>query len=145
MATVKVTARPNKFPWVEGVDYHVQEGEPQVGDIIRVRDERGERFELVQAAFPSPSAAPAILSKRTFIDMAAAALGTNGEGRAALGAILRGMNTSDDDEVYVLSQRWTEAITLDKPQVSALTSILVSKNIMTSQQRTAILNAWPNA
>lgn len=120
---------------------HVIPGEPIDGDVVRIDGRIEQRFYVP----PAPVPAAIVISKRVFIETASAALGPNGQGRAALGTILRGMATSLDDEIYVVAQRWDSAETLDKSQVATLTAILASKGIMTAQQRTTVLNAWPTA
>ncbi len=119
----------------------VIQGQPQPGDVIRIDGAIEQRLQVYAPYVPSPI----VQSKRIFLENAATALGANGAGRADLGKIIRNMRASVDDEVYVIAERYNSAETLDKAQVAGLTAILVSKSIMTTQQRTAILAAWPEA
>ena len=98
---------------------------------------------------PQTSTSPQVITKRQFVNLAIQALGGNGEGTQALGAIMRAMSTSQDDEVFVVARVINEEQSFDKPQMSALLAKLVNKStveapIMTTEQRAAVLAAWPN-
>jgi len=59
MEIVKVSGGlPNKFPWEEGKDYEVIDGEPEIGDVLRLRDKTGEQFLVKQPPAPDPEPAP---------------------------------------------------------------------------------------
>lgn len=81
MEVVKITGtKPNKLPWVEGVNYECLAGDPQDNDLVRVRkyDEKGYVvFEEFRTQYtPPPADQPEKLARNLtwdqFLDVAMA-------------------------------------------------------------------------
>lgn len=85
--------------------------------------------------------APATLSASGFQDTCETALGS----AARFGKITRDMAASIDDLVFAANKRFDKSVTFDKDKAAPLFSLLVAKGLMTAQERTAILAAWPEA
>ena len=88
---------------------------------------------------PDPPRAPKTLSAVAFQDACEAGLGSI----ARFGEMIRAMQTSADDVVLAVYKRYDNTTTFEKPKAAALLTLLVSKNIITAGERTAILAAWP--
>lgn len=95
-------------------------------------------------AIQNPPASPATLSASAFQDLCVNNLGGNSIGETRFGAIVRTMSTSADDLVFSVYQRFIKSSTFDKSKSIQMFQILQNKGIMTSQERNAIINAWPN-
>lgn len=80
-----------------------------------------------------------VISASVFQDICETGLGSS----ARFGAIIRAMETSANDQIFSAYQRFSKSITFDKSKAAPLFSLLVGNGIMTSQERAAILNAWP--
>ena len=92
-----------------------------------------------QAREPREGVFPRTLTKTAFMDTwVAASLSA-----ARYGAVMKAMKDSSDGDVIYAYERYTAASTFDKTLTESLTSTLVSSSIMTSNERTALLNAWP--
>jgi hypothetical protein len=87
----------------------------------------------------APSA-PLILSATAFQDAAETGLGS----RARFGEVIRAMQTSANDEILSVFKRYDKSITFEKAKAAAMLSLLVSAAIVTPQERSHILAAWPN-
>jgi hypothetical protein len=92
---------------------------------------------------PQPPPSPVIyttLSATAFQDVCETGLGS----QARFGKIIRDMSASADDQVFSAYQRFMKSITFDRSKAAPLFTLLVAKGLMTTQERTAILNAWPS-
>lgn len=96
----------------------------------------GTRFEVET---PDPPRAPFVLSATAFQDACEAGLGSS----ARFGEVIRAMSTSNDDAVLAVYKRYEKSEKFDKTKAALLFSLLVSKGLMTTPERTAILAAWP--
>ena len=137
---VWVTALPEKLPWVEGVDYALVPGAPPYGVPVRIRDNAGESFQMNTApgtAFGTPG--PREVRKWEFATFATAAVG----GAATFGAIVKACRDSADNAVIGAYELFKSQATLTKNEADALLTLLVAKSIVTAQQKTDILAAWP--
>jgi len=120
-------------------------GDPQLGDIVRITTNTGAViYERYTPPAPPPAPGPIVLSATAFQDVCEAALGGNGVGRTRFGKVIRDMSASADDEVLSVFKRYDKSQTFERGKASALFTLLVSKSILTAQERTAILAAWPN-
>ena len=59
------------------------------------------------------------------------------------GVVIKAMRDSSDGDVIYAYERYAGSESFTKEITESLTSTLVSKSIMTSDERTAFLNAWP--
>ena len=87
---------------------------------------------------------PTLLSKTSFMDLAWAQLGGGTTGMARFNAIMTACKTGND-VLQAVYDRYTAAVTFEKGNVGALTQIMVGATVMTSGERDAILNNWPEA
>lgn len=98
-------------------------------------------------SFTNPSGviptAPLLLSATSFQDVCETALGVGATGQARFGAVIRAMAASADDQVFAAYQRFFKSITFDKAKVGLMLALLVSKGLMTAQERLGILSGWP--
>lgn len=88
---------------------------------------------------------PLTLSSTAFQDVCETGLGGNATGRARFGAIIKAMAASADNEVIAVNKRFEKSITFDKQKTAAMLTLLIAKGIasLTTQERTSILDAWP--
>ena len=92
-----------------------------------------------QAREPREGVFPRRRTKTAFMDTwVSASLST-----ARYGAVMKAMKDSSDGDVIYCYERYSGAKYFDKAMTESLTSTLVSNSIMTSNERTALLNAWP--
>lgn len=91
---------------------------------------------------PTPAIVYQILSSSGFQEVCETGLGGNSVGATRFGAIVRSMETSADDLVFSLFQRFQKSTTFEYAKSAKLFSVLVSKGIMTLQEKNNILNAW---
>lgn len=88
---------------------------------------------------PDPIRVPLTLSATAFQDVCEAGLGS----ATRFGAVIRAMSESADDAVLAVYKRYDKSEKFDKPKAAQLFTLLVSKGLMNSGERTAILAAWP--
>lgn len=111
---------------------------PEHNDLIRERWPDGatvERRYWDQAKFPV-TAKPKALTPNQVIDLMLAEIGP-----AGFAACVR----SDADAMVAWRYKMSVARDISKTQAAAGLSIIVSASLMTADQRTAILAAWPVA
>ena len=87
---------------------------------------------------------PTSLSSTAFQDVCEAGLGGGALGATRFGKIIRDVSVSTDDLIYSAYQRFIKATTFDKAKTAPLFKLLVDNNLMTAQESTAILAAWPS-
>jgi len=97
--------------------------------------------DLGEVQVPAPAAKPITMTDKQFRTYAAQQLGS----ASTVGAVWKAAKDSTDPDVQYAFMAWSKAQTYDKTDVAQLCSALVSGNCMTPQQRTALLNAWPEA
>ena len=116
-------------------------------DWVAARKASGTWFQAVSDTIwdqlmPPPPVAqpvPALLLASGFQDVCETGLGSP----VRFGAVIRAMETSADDLVFSLYQRFIKSVTFDKTKSAQFLSVLVNKGIVTGSERTAILSAWP--
>jgi hypothetical protein len=104
---------------------------------IVIRDD-GQVIETITV----PDPAPLILSKTGFQDLAWAHLGAGTTGMARFNVIMTACK-GGDDVLQAVYDRYQAAQTFEKAKVDAFTQIMVAASVMTSGERTAILDNWP--
>jgi hypothetical protein len=92
---------------------------------------------------PDRLTTPQILSASGFQELCETALGGGTTGAVRFGEIMRALGNSVDDLVFSINSRFLKSITFDKTKSAQSFAILVSKNIITAAEKTAILSAWP--
>ena len=80
----------------------------------------------------------AVLTKTEFMDTWLA----GGCTATRYGAVIKAMRDSSDGDVIYAYERYAGSKYFTKEITESLTSTLVTKSIMTSDERTAFLNAW---
>lgn len=108
--------------------------------LCRVFNEDGT---ITETEFPDPPASPRTLSKTAFQDLAIANLGGGSTGMARFQQIMDA-SASGTGAVKFCFSRYDAALTFEKSAVDGFTSIMVGASIMTSDEKAAILNNWPN-
>ena len=98
---------------------------------------------ITHVTLPDPPTFPLLISATSFQDIFEDALGGGATGRTAFGNLVRTMQTSADDEVRAVYERYAKTITFDKPKVTSFLALMVSKSLITGAQRTSILGNWP--
>lgn len=88
---------------------------------------------------------PRILSKTAFQDHAVSQLGGGVTGMARFTEIMDATAAHSNGAVRFAFARYEAALTFEKSNVSSLTSLLVSSGVMTANERTEILDNWPEA
>tara|TARA_R100000995_G_C3468084_1_gene116812 strand:- start:561 stop:884 length:324 start_codon:yes stop_codon:yes gene_type:complete len=81
---------------------------------------------------------PRRLTKTEFMDTWLA----SGLTATRYGVVIKAMKDSSDGDVIYAYERYVGSKFFDKTLTESLTSTLVTKSIMTSDERTALLNAW---
>jgi hypothetical protein len=112
--------------------------DPVIGDIVRVVGPGGSAQEYVWTAPAQASASPRprLLTPNQVIDLILETVGV-----AAFAAMVR----SDLDAMVAWRYKLSVARDITKTQASAGLQIIVDAGLMTANQRTAILAAWPSA
>lgn len=111
--------------------------EPNVGDIVRRPHGNGfAEFEWTAVQTATMSARPVSLTPNQTIDLMLAVIGP-----AGFAACVR----SDADAMVAWRYKMSVARDITKDQAAAGLSIIVSAGLMTAEQRTAVLAAWPVA
>jgi len=116
------------------------------GDFITVPDSAvNGAVDNGDGTFTNPQPPPSqviytTLSATAFQDVCETGLSS----QARFGKIIRDMSASADDQVFSAYQRFMKSITFDRSKAAPLFTLLVAKGLMTTQERTAILNAWPS-
>ena len=82
---------------------------------------------------------PKVLSKTELMDTWLA----GGLTASRYGVVIKAMKDSSDGDVIYAYERYAGSASFTKEITESLTSTLVSKSIMTSDEQTAFLNAWP--
>lgn len=149
MSEVKVSALPERLPWVEGTDYTVIAGTPVAGDNVRIRTGTHETF-CVKGPDPVPPASPVyrVLSKTAFQDYAVTQLGGGLTGMSRFTQIMDATKNSTNDAVRFAFARYEAAMTFEKSNASVLMAVMSSDTTtghLTSAEETAILDNWPEA
>src|SRR4051812_21854629 len=137
MTTIdKVTCFPN-----EGTPQIIN-GTPSQGDIVRITTINGSVIYERYTPMPAP-AAPAVVYKEVrkweFATFASTAVGSN----ATFGGIVKACRDSVDNAVIGAYELFKSQSTLTYNEASALLTLLVAKSVVTAQQKTDILAAWP--
>jgi len=101
--------------------------------------------KTVEIDHPDAPKSPKSLSATGFQDACEAGLGGGTTGAARFGDIMLALASSADGLVLSVNQRFAKSTTFDKPKAAAALGVLVAKSIITAQDRTAILAAWPEA
>lgn len=97
---------------------------------------------------PDAPAVPLILSKTAFQDYAVSKLGGIPAGMARFTEIMESTKASASGAVRFAFARYEAALTFEKTNTAALTSIMASDTQtghLTAAERTAILDGWPSA
>jgi len=95
---------------------------------------------------PAPTPTPKVLSKTAFQDYAVSQLGGVPAGMGRFTEIMDATRDSQNPAVRFAFARYEAALTFEKTNVAALTSIMASdttQNHITTQERADILNNWP--
>lgn len=100
----------------------------------------GQTEQVVTA---DPPTAPLILSKTAFQGHAVSKLGTGTTGMARFQEIMDDCAGSASGAVKFCFSRYEAAQTFEKTAVSNFTAIMVGAGIMQAQERTDVLNGWP--
>lgn len=140
----KIDRMPAVKSPVEGVDYIVVVGVPQDGDHVRITTAAG--VQIFENTYTGPTISPVVaatLAASGFQDVCETGFGGGATGASRFGAVMRALATSNDDLVYSINQRFLKSTTFDKTKAAAMFTILVAKTVLTAQERTAILAAWP--
>lgn len=135
-------------PWAATPDIFIARMFPDNHDFMRVADDAmSGAIKQPDGSFLNPSntvqLSPSTVSASGFQDICETALGGGVTGAARFGKIIRDMASSVDDTVFAIYQRFLKSLTFDKTKSAAMLAVLVSKGLITGQERTAILNAWP--
>lgn len=112
------------------------------GDVMRItngKDVLEKRYYAPVA--PSPVLTPREVRKWEFAEFATAAVGSAG----AFGTIIKACRDSADNAVIGAYELFKSQSTLTKNEATALLTLLAAKTIITVQQKTDILAAWPTA
>jgi len=103
---------------------------------------------------PLPPQAPVIapvLSKTAFMDVCEIAFGGGATGRARFGKIIKACETSTDDEVRFVYEKFKGAQWFEKAKVFAFITVLIGKGAalvdppVSVAERAAVNSGWPNA
>lgn len=91
---------------------------------------------------PLPVLTPASISASEFQETCEAAFGGGMIGATRFGQVMRDMGSSADDLVFSVYQKFVKSSTFDRPKTAAALQVLVAKNIMVANERTAVIAAW---
>ena len=140
---VKVSCYPN-----EGTP-QVIAGDPQAGDLVRITTASGAViYERYTPPADAPSPRPRVLSKTAFQDYAVSQLGGGATGMARFTEIMDATRDSSSGAVRFAFARYEAAVTFEKENTAALTSIMAADSQaghIAGTERTAILYNWPTA
>ncbi len=141
---------------IEKLDAFTSEGGGNViagtavkGDKVRITRGPGRVTETYYTPPVAPTPQPLMLSKTAFMDIATTALGGGQTGRARFQEIIEAAKvfagaTAAAREVRFVHERYTAATSFSKSNVQAMCAILVAASIMTPQENTDLIAAWPN-
>lgn len=88
---------------------------------------------------------PLTLSKTAFQDYAVSQLGGIPDGMARFITIMESTKVSASAAVRFAYARYEAATTFEKTNTAAITQVMVDGGCMTSQERTDILDNWPES
>lgn len=145
---VKVSHLPTSLSDVPSV----VAGTPTDGDPVRITTGSGAVVYQTYTA-PGSISAPLTLSKTAFQDHAVACLmsvnsSTQAQAMARFTAIMEATKTSSDGAVKFAFSRYEAAQTFEKTNTAALTALMAADSTtghLTTDERTAILDGWPES
>ena len=142
MTTIaKIDAMPSVVNATEGVDYNILDGEPVLGDAVRITTLTGMVFfegHYTPKAVPEPS--PVVLSDLEFIRHAAANI-AGGGGRVT--TIIEGFRDHSSPDLRYAYQEYDKATVFTKKVVSEFLTAGVAGGILSEAERAAVLDGWP--
>lgn len=142
MEIVKVSCFPN-----EGAP-QVLPGDPDAGDIVRITNGASVVYERFTPSPSAPTAKPFIFSKTAFQDHAVAQLGGGLIGMGRFTAVMDATRDSASGAVRFAYARYQAAQTFEKTNTASLTAVMAADTQtghLTTDERTAILDNWPEA
>jgi len=95
--------------------------------------DRSQAKEAVEGVFPRR------LTKTAFMDTFVG----GGLETSRFAEIIKNMKASSNNDVLYCSERYNAANTFDYYMTSAMCDTLITHNLMTSDEKTSFLNAWP--
>lgn len=120
---------------------NVIQGEIQRGDVVRIDGKLEVRWFPPEALPPRPL----ILSKTAFQDYAVSQLGGGLTGMSRFTEIMDAAAASPVGAVRFVFARYEAADRFEKTNTATLTQIMAGNGTMTAEERTAIIDNWPEA
>lgn len=114
------------------------------GDVMRETN-GGSVTEKRYVPYVAPVPQARVLSKTAFQDYAVSQLGASTTGMGRFTTIMDATRDSANAAVRFAFARYEAAVTFEKLNTAALTSMMVSAGVMTDTERKVILDNWPTS